>query len=476
MDSIELCYLSATDALKAFKNKTLSPVELVEAVIARAEAVEGKINAFTFTYFEEALEKARAAEARYARGGDTAPLEGLPVGIKDEGFIAGQPTSNGSLTMKDFVADFTSPVNQRVLDAGAIVHARTATPEFSCAGCTWSDMWGITHNPWNTEYTSGGSSGGSSASLAAGTSTICTGSDIGGSIRIPASAAGLVGYKPPYGRNPEDSPFNLDFYCHTGPLARTVKDAILLQNVMSGPHDHDIATLRPKLTLASDYAPVSDWKIAYSMDLGSAQVDEEVVANTENALAVFRQLGATVEEVDLGWTEDMRLVGLRYLAHIFGGYIAGIYEKHGDLMTTYASHFAETAKLSTNSEFIGALELGNKMYDTLGPILSSYNVLICPTLAIPAPLATHDPSKDTILINGQEVDPALGWAMTTPFNTLSRCPVLQVPSGRASNGVPCGIQIVGPTYSDEVVFQAAMAYEEALGGWFNGPDKRPVIS
>jgi len=132
------------------------------------------------------------------------------------------PTSNGSLLMKDFVPDTTSPVNQRVLDAGAIAHARTATPEFSCAGFTHSRLWGVTRNPWNPEFTSGGSSGGSSASLAAGTSTLATGSDIGGSIRIPASTCGLVGYKPPYGRNPEDTPLNLDYYCHSGPLARHV--------------------------------------------------------------------------------------------------------------------------------------------------------------------------------------------------------------------------------------------------------------
>ncbi|MGI9464915.1 MAG: amidase, partial [Aestuariivirgaceae bacterium] len=246
MSDLDLCYLPAATALALFRQKKLSPVELMRAVIKRAEEVEPAINAFTYTYFDEALAAARKAENKYASGKRTRALEGLPIGIKDESYIKGKPTSNGSLTMKDFVADTTSIVNERILKAGGIVHARTATPEFSCAGYTHSRLWGVTRNPWNREFTSGGSSGGSSASLAAGTSAICTGSDIGGSIRIPAGTCGLIGYKPPYGRNPDDPPFNLDFYCHTGPLARTVADAALLQNVMCGPHPTDIASLRPK--------------------------------------------------------------------------------------------------------------------------------------------------------------------------------------------------------------------------------------
>ena len=300
MSDLDLCYMPATRALELFRSKKLSPVELMQAVIDRAEAVQPKINAFTYTHFDDALAAARKAEAKYAAGKRTRALEGLPVGIKDESYIAGLPTSNGSLTMKNFVAETTSPINERILRAGAIVHARTATPEFSCAGYTHSKLWGVTRNPWNPEFTPGGSSGGSSASLAAGTSALCSGSDIGGSIRIPAGTCGLVGFKPPYGRNPEDPPFNLDFYCHVGPLARTVSDAILLQNVMCGPHLSDIASLRPKLRLPADYKPISGWKIAYSPDLGFFEVDEDVRRNTEKALDVFRAAGATVEEVDLG--------------------------------------------------------------------------------------------------------------------------------------------------------------------------------
>ncbi len=475
MNDLDLCYMPAHEALSRFRAKTLSPVELMEAVIARAAAVQGKVNSLTFTHFDRAMDQARKAEAKYARGARTRALEGLPVAVKDESAIKGMPTSGGSLIMKDEIADHTSVVNQRILAAGGIVHARTATPEFSCAGYTWSRLWGVTRNPWNTDFTPGGSSGGSGAALACGSAALATGSDIGGSIRIPASCCGVVGYKPPYGRNPEDPPFNLDFYCHEGPMARTVKDTILIQNVMAGPSPKDIVTLRPKLRIPLEMKPITGWKIAYSMDLGIYEVDPDVRRNTEAALDVFRSLGATVEEVDLGWTPDLLDAGMAYLRHLFGAYISQLLKDHADDMTTYARQFAEDGRKSKPIDFLHSLEVAAEMYLTLGPILERYDVLICPTSGLPAVPADFDQSKDTVRINGKVVSPFLGWVMTLPFNMLSRCPVLAVPSGHAANGVPTGIQIVGRTYCDADVFRAGLAYENALGGWFAGPASRPKV-
>ncbi len=475
MNDLDLCYLPASEALRLFARKKLSPVELMQAMIARAEATKGTVNAFTHTHFDEALGLARKAEAKYAKGKKVGALEGLPVGIKDESMIRGKPTSGGSLLMKDFVADVTSPNNERIMKAGGIVHARTATPEFSCAGYTWSRLWNITRNPWNLEFTPGGSSGGSGASLAAGTSAICTGSDIGGSIRIPASACGVVGYKPPYGRNPDDPPFNLDFYCHTGPMARTVEDAILLQNVMCGPSPTDIASLRPKITLPTKYRPIKGWRIAYSMDLGSFEVDPDVRRNTEEALKVFRSLGARVEEVDLGWGPEVLQAGMNYLRHLFGAYLSRFLPEHADDLTSYARRFAEEGAHSKATDFVASLEVAAKMYETLGPLLETYDVLICPTNALPAVPAHHDQSRDTVTINGKTVDPSLGWVMTTPFNMMSRCPVLSVPTGFAGNGVPTGMQIVGRTYSDEDVFRAGIAYEAARGPMYDRKKNRPKL-
>lgn len=475
MADLDLCYLPAHEALARFRARTLSPVELTTALIARAEAMKQPVNAFTYTHFDEALAAARKAEARYARGGRVRPLEGLPIGIKDENMIAGKPTSSGSLIMQDFVADTTSANNQRILGAGAILLARTATPEFSAAGICWSRLWGVTRNPWNTAFSSGGSSGGSGAALAAGMVPLAMGSDIGGSIRIPASACGVVGYKPPYGRNPDDPPFNLDFFCHTGPMARTVRDAALLQNVVCGPHPADIATLRPKLTLPATYAPIKGWKIAYSPDLGIFEVDPEVRRNTEAALQVFRDLGATVTEVRTGWGPEIFDACLAYLVHIFGGYIAGMLDEHGDRMTTYVRQFAEMGRASTARDYVQALEVIAGAYPPIGAILEQHDILVCPTLGLPAPPADYDSSHQELRINGRTVNPFLGWAMTVPFNMLSRLPVLAVPSGRAANGVPTGLQIVGRSYADRDVFRAGIAYETAIGGWFTGPDARPGL-
>ncbi len=475
MSDLELCYLSATDAIHAFRKKTLSPVELLHAQIKRAEEVEPKISAFTYKHFDEALENARKCENKYARGQRTRSLEGLTVGIKDESYIKGKPTSNGSLILKDFIAHTTSINNERIMRAGGLIHARTATPEFSCAAYTHSRLWGVTRNPWNLEYTPGGSSGGSAAALAAGTCSIATGSDIGGSIRIPAACCGLVGYKPPYGRNSDDPPFNLDFYCHTGPLARSVSDAILLQNVMCGPHPKDISTLRPKLRLPQSYQPIKGWKIAFSMDLGFYEVDHTVQANTLNALAVFRELGATVEQVDLGWTQETLDAAIAYLEHLFGAELSLLLDEHAQDMTGYAREFALRGRQSKSTDFVKTLEVAGAMYNILGPLLEKYNVLICPTNALPAVPADFDQSKDSIHINGKPVNPSLGWVMTSPFNTLSRCPVLTVPSGQSANGVPTGIQIVGKTYCDKDVFRAGMAYEEAAGTWFKHATRRPQI-
>ncbi len=476
MTDLDLCYLPAAEALRQFKAKKLSPVELMRATIARAEATARKTNCLTYTHFDEAMALAKKAEAKYARGARTGALEGLPIGIKDESYIKGKPTSSGSLIMKDYIGDHTSPMNERIIKAGGIVHARTATPEFSCAGYTWSRLWGVTRNPWNRKFTPGGSSGGAAASLASGTSAIATGSDIGGSIRIPASTCGLVGYKPPYGRNPDDPPFNLDFYCHTGPLARTVEDAIILQNVMSGPSPLDISTLRPKLTLPTAYKPIKGWKIAFSMDLGFFEVDREVQKNTLAALEVFRSLGATVEEVDLGWTEEVLEAGMDYLKHLFGASLSRLLKKHGKEMTSYARKFAQDGQKSKAVDFVRTLDVANRMYSTLGPMLEKYNVLVCPTTALAAVPADFDQSKDSVKINGKTIsNPFLGWVMTTPFNTMSRCPVLSVPSGHARNGVPTGIQIVGRTYCDRDVFQAAMAYEAAQGQWFRTAASRPSL-
>jgi amidase len=470
----DLCYMSATEALSLFKRRWLSPVELMQAVIERAEAVNGKVNSLTETFYDQALEQAKAAETKYRKRDKVGALEGLPLAVKEEAHIKGLTATSGCVALKDVVAEDTSYIVERSFDAGAIMHVRTTTPEFSCAGVTHTKLWGVTGNPWNLAFTPGGSSGGTGATLAAGMTTLGTGSDIGGSIRIPASASGVVGFKPPYGRNPQGHIFNLDFYCHEGPMARTVADCALLQNAMSGPHPRDIASIKPKLNLPTKYKPVKGMKIAWSMDLGFFEVDKQVQKNTRDALKKLEDAGAIVEEVDIGWTPSVFTAAMNYLGHLFGNSIAPIMRRHRHEMTNYARWFADFGVTTTGADFVESLDIAGEMYDTFGPMMQNYEAFICPTLAVPSVAADLDSTTDKVQINGKEVEPMLGWAMTPPFNILSRCPVLAVPSGRARNNVPTGIQIVGRTYDDRSVFRVGHALE-AADSWYKDADNRPKL-
>jgi len=470
----DLNYLSATDALAMFRSKELSPVELVEAVIARAEAVEPTINAFAESRFAEALEAAKAAEARYGTGEPLGPLDGLPVAVKEEAPIAGQPNTLGSLPLRDVVAEHTAAFVQRIIDAGGIVHARTTTPEFSSAPVTWSKLWGVTRNPWNTDFSPGGSSGGSGASLAAGSTTLATGSDIGGSIRIPSSFCGVVGFKPPYGRVPEVAPFNLDHYCHEGPMARSVADCALLENVIAGPHPSDVASVRPKLEIPAKLEPIGGMRIALSVDLGCYEVDAAVAANTRTAADRLRDAGASVHEVSLPWDLETiaRTVNIHF-AMIFGASMKEINDRFPDQLTSYVKRFVADSELVSKDDFYPGLGLEAAVYAPLGQLLEDYDALICPTFAVPALPAEYD-IDDVVEVNGRPAERWLDVLMTLPFNIASRCPVLSVPSGLSADGVPTGLSIVGKTYDDVTAFRVAAAHEERLP-WLVTSGPRPAL-
>ena len=471
----DLNYLSATDALAKFRSKELSPVELLQAVIARAEVVEPAINAFAESRFDEALQAAKEAEARYAgRAEPLGPLDGLPVAVKEEAPIAGQRNTLGSLPLKDNVATETAAFVQRILDAGGIVHARTATPEFSSAPVTWTKLWGITRNPWNTAFSPGGSSGGSGASLAAGSTTLATGSDIGGSIRIPSSFSGVVGFKPPYGRVPEVAPFNLDHYCHEGPMARTVADCALLENVIAGPHPSDVVSLRPKLEIPAKLEGIEGMRIALSVDLGCYRVDDDVAANTLAAADRLRDAGATVHEVTLPW--DLETIARTVDIHfgmIFGASMKEIDDLHHDQLTPYVQRLVAASEKISKDDFYAGLLLEAEFYAPLGQILDDHDALICPTFAVPALPADYD-TGDTVEVNGTPVARWFDVMMTVPFNIASRCPVMSIPSGLSKDGVPTGLAVVGKTYDDVTAFRVAAAHEARLP-WLTAGGPRPSL-
>lgn len=479
MTNVDLAYASANELLKLFKARKTSPVELLNVLIDRSRKLNGKVNCLADCYFDEALIKARAAEQKYMeRGFRPRALEGIPLLVKDAQRVKNKRTTHGSLIFASNIDDHSDPQIERLEKAGAIILGRTTTPEFCLSGVTHSRMWGITRNPWNLDYGPGGSSGGSGVALAAGLTTLATGTDIAGSIRIPSSACGTVGFKPPHGRNPDGPPNNFDRYNHCGPMTRSIADAALMQNITSGPHplDHDSIRTRMKLPLKAER--IKGWKIAYSLDFGYVEIEPEVRRNTLEALGVFRSLGAVVEEVDLGWTRsiDEEIVHWYNTMH-FGRQVIWQSKANAQLMTDYTLKFAETADRNTSIEDVHKpWERSNTMYQILGPVLASHDVFICPTNNVAAVKADHDPWSENFTINGRKANAEFGWEMTHQFNMLHNCPVLAVPSGRTSVGIPTGIQIVGRTWDDARVFRVGLAYEKALGGWFTGREKRPAIN
>ena len=453
--------LTATEALVRMRANELSPVELLASVRARAEAVEPTVNALTEQLAGPADDAAREAEARFQRGEGIRPLEGLPVALKEEMPVEGWRMRYGSLAI-DEIAEHTAPVPERIFAAGAVVHARTTTPEFSCAGYTHSKLWGITRNPWNPEVAVGGSSGGSGASLASGTSTLASGSDIGGSIRIPASINGVVGFKAPHGRVPTYPPFNLDRYCHDGAMGRTVADTALFHNALAGPHALDMTSLRPKVEIPSLLDGIEGMRIALSIDLGSWEIDEEVAANTRAAAQALEAAGAIVDEAKLPWSLDRLMsAARRHFAGIFGAYIAEVCDASPDLVTDYAMAWADDVRslIGEPGAFLHGLDMEGELWMPLGELYETYDALICPTWAVPG-IPAGDSYVGQLFADGGPNDRQFTCFMTTPFNIFSACPVLAVPSGiAASNGVPTGIQIVGRTYDDETVFRIGAALE-----------------
>ena len=474
MIDLELCYMPAVKQLELFRRSDLSPVEVLRAQIAQAERVEPSLNAFTDTFFDQALDQAHSAEEVYAKTPETArPLEGLSVAIKDEMPTAGQRNTQGSLIYQDYVADEDHPVVERLRQAGAIFHARTATPEFCCAWITSSRLHGTTGTPWNLDYTCSGSSGGAGASLAAGTSSLATGSDIGGSIRGPAAACGVVGYKPPFGRNPDLPPFNLDWFNHVGPLSRTVADCALMQNTMSGFHPKDIATLREEMVIAPVHDAIAGLKIAYTFDVGNEVVAPEVEDATRKALRHLADKGAIVEEVDLGWGPETIEAARDYLDHLFGHYLVRAKQDHPDLICDYTSFLADRAGTVSTEAFFNAYEVGGRMYETIGPLLEDHYALICPTFVTHEVKAEQKP-WESMTIGGKVFDSDYEFSLMPQFNMLSRLPVLAVPAGIAANGLPVGIQIVGRSYDDPRVFHVAAALEQAAP-WLDCTERRPAL-
>lgn len=451
----EICYLPATEVLAMFRARTLSPLELLNAYQARAEQLEPQLNAFSAQRREEALLAARAAEHAYtSRSTTPRALEGIPTALKNEHSLCGWVTTKGSWLMGNTPDTVNAPVSQRLLDAGAVIHAQTNVPEFYMAGFTRSARHGVTRNPWNLALTPGGSSGGSGAALAAGLTCLTSGSDIGGSIRIPASYCGVVGLKPSYGRVPVTPiSYALHTMNHIGPMARTVADCALMFNVMNGPHLADPSTVGPKLELPLAFGPVKGLRIAYSVDLDFFEVHEDVRTAFEQVVLALREQGAVLEAVTLGWDVRAAEAVEQRLGYETGRDFAARILTQDEETSDYIRHFAAAGLKVTGEQYLASNDTVGRMYESMAKLMASYDALICPTMAGIG--STAEGQKDSMALLRTD-------GMTYPFNLLSRHPVLSVPCGVARNGVPIGLQVVGRTFDEACVFQIGGAVERAI--------------
>lgn len=469
----ELCYLSATEAMARFADRSLSPVELLDALVARAEVTEPTVNALTSRRLDHAYAAARESEARWAAG-DARQLEGVTVAFKEEQPIAGEPWQLGSRIHEHEIASITHPLYERLTGLGAVVHARTATPEFSCAPFTHSDLWGVTRNPWNPAVSPGGSSGGSGAALATGVTTLATGSDIGGSIRIPASLCGVVGFKPPWARVPTLPPFNLDRYSHDGPMGRTVGDVALLQNAMAGKHPADHVSMPDPPVIPLVAGSIAGMRVAVTATLGNYPVDAAVRANTLAFAEVLRSAGAEVVPVDVAIdaVHAVRTANIHY-ASIFASYIARTDAAHPGLATDYAvgSSRRIAGLLDEYGVFDGVVG-ESEIQMAIAAAMDGFDALVCPSIGSIGWEAGNPYLDERLEVDGQPIPSLLTACQTIPFNIASAHPVLAVPSGVAANGVPTGVQIVGHTYDDATPFRLAAAVEREVG-WWGDPAWRP---
>ncbi|TDW29465.1 amidase [Cryobacterium psychrophilum] len=456
----ELHYLDATTARALFRSGDLSPVELLRAVMERTDALNPQVNALTERLVGEAMAGAKDAERQFRTGGELPPLLGIPVATKEKHALAGRVLSNGLVAQQEVIADSDHPVVDRIRRAGGIIHERTTTPEFCCATVTHSPLWGVTRNPWNLGLSPGGSSGGSGAALAAGFAPLATGSDIAGSTRLPAAFTGTVGFKAPYGRVPGSPPLSADHYRGDGPMARTVADTALLANVMAGPHRDDHSSLASAPQLPAEWPSVAGLHIALCVRLGDYVVDVDVEANTRAVADALRSAGALVEEIELPWsTAEIHQTAFTHFGHILGPAMEDETAGGEHLLAPYTRQFMADARTAARgSRYLDGLRVESRMQGELARGMDGFDALICPTSAV-ASLRADGEYLDGLSASGVHLRHYWQGHMTVPFNIANRYPVLAVPSGMATCGIPTGVQIVGHPFDDDMVFRVGAAVE-----------------
>ena len=456
--SDDLAYASATTLAHAIRTGELSPVEIVDAVLARIEAHEPRINAFAMLTPDLARDMARTAENDLAKRRPTGPLHGVPVTIKDLFDVEGLPTDRGSLAGRAGVAAVDSPVTARLKAAGAVILGKTTTSEFGWTGVSRSPLTGITHNPWRHGYNTGASSAGAGAGAAAGFGPLHQGSDGAGSIRMPSHFSGIFGLKPTWGLVPHLPVRNSDQVSHVGPMTRTVADAALFLNATAGAHpfDHTSLTSRDVDYGAGLEEDVDDLRIAYSPNLGHARVDPEVAAVVQGAVTVFEACGCHVEEVTPAWGPEGPEIG-RFFWSVHEVPLAGLLDEWRDRMDPGLVACIEAGQGRSADAYLAMRARKLSYVEGQHRFMADWDLLVTPAVSVAAFPAErlqpeHWPEHPWDWLQWSE--------FCYPFN-MSGLPAASVPCGFTPDGLPVGMQIVGRRGADRAVLQAAATFERA---------------
>tara|TARA_R110000751_G_scaffold91063_10_gene178511 strand:+ start:297 stop:1718 length:1422 start_codon:yes stop_codon:yes gene_type:complete len=455
----DLGFASARELRALYDAGEVAPSEAVAAVLRQVAARNPALNAFSCVMEAEAMEAARASDARLARGEGRA-LEGVPVTIKDFYDVAGQPTETGSFALRKGVAGADNPVVTRLREAGAVVIGKTTMSEFAWSGISRNPVTGVTHNPWGRGLNAGASSAGAGVAAAAGFGPLHLGSDGAGSIRMPAHFCGVFGLKPTYGRVPHIPVSNNDYGTYIGPMSRTVADSALMLKVMAGPHplDHTSAEAPPADYPARLDAPLKGRRIAYSPDFGHARVDPEVAEVVARAVRTLEDLGAEVEEISPPWGPAGPAIG-RFFWAAFLGRRAALLEDHADRMgADLVACIREGAHFSA-TEYLDWRERKYAYVAGIAQTLQAFDFLVSPACSVAAfPVDRVQPAHWP-----QHPWDWLSWAeFSYPFD-MSGDPACSVPCGFTPSGLPVGLQIVARRFDDLGVLQAAHAFEQASG-------------
>ena len=455
----EPCDLSAVEARRLIGEKKLSPVELLESCIARIETVNPRVNAVVATCYERARAEALAAERAVTRGEELGPLHGLPMGVKDLNLTEGVRTTFGSLVHEDYVPDADERLVASLRAAGAILVGKTNTPEFGAGANTVNKVYGATRNPFDTDRTCGGSSGGSGVALATHMMPICTGSDTGGSLRIPAAFNGVTAIRCTPGVVPsERRTLGLTTFNVQGPMARNVADSALMLSAMAGYDERDPLSvhLDASTLRVVDDIDLASLKVAVSCDLGFALVDDGIRRTFESRVAALAPAFRECVQAHPSMENASRAFWLIRGVYFLAGRL-DIYRDHKDLLGPNVVGNVE-AGLGMKPEDIGwAFAEEARIYRNLQSFFDDVDVLICPTVAVPPfPVeelyCTH--------INGVETSSYIQWADLTSGLTITGHPIVSLPCGRDSTGTPFGLQIVAPRkHSERFLIAVAAAIE-----------------